>query len=53
MQILTFIATFLLFTSKFERQGGFVGICLGFIFVALMIFLIVGAAFLIETIKKK
>lgn len=53
MQILTFIATFLLFTSKFERQGGFVGICLGFVFVGVMVFVIVGAAFLIEIIKKK
>ena len=53
MQILTFIATFLLFSSKFERQGGFVGICLSFVFIGVIIFLVLGAAILIELIKKK
>ena len=53
MGILTFMATFLLSSSKFERQGGFIGICLGFVFVFIGILVVLGIAILIEKMKKK
>ncbi|MBX7171171.1 MAG: hypothetical protein K1X72_09445 [Pyrinomonadaceae bacterium] len=53
MQIFTFMFTFLLIQSKFERQGGLVGICLTFGIVGFIVLTILGWAILMSIIKKK
>lgn len=53
MQTLTFIFTILLIQSKFERQGGLVGICLTLGIVGFIVLIILGWAILKSIIKKK